>query len=686
MILATITYCEFIISNVFIMLSEIFILKQAISCEEGENMMLKRFLSILCVGALTFTSFSISVSAEDVDSANESCIVEDSVSESVLEEGLYEDAKVQRFDSLTDGSKACHDLTEMKSDSNQKKRKSESITTTRHVENCVIVKTEQDIAFNTEKVIAAVRYGKNYYIQYRTDSDAEAAVAEFELYPTVRYAVTDRIISYDTGGYIEGDARTSQDVNGYAHYTWGADAMSLPIYADYISRTTTGNVVVAVLDTGIKAEHELFQGRLLQGYDYVNDDTDPRDDEGHGTHVAGIIADCTQGLNVSILPVKVLTFGIWGGVDGSLRDSLAGMQYAIAQDVDVINLSLGSYSSVAEEFCEEIDEAVSKGITVVAASGNDYCNIDIYGLHPAHKTNIIVTAAVDSNLQNYHTGVYSGSNYGPSVDVTAPGVDVKSAFYNNTNNINNKYVMNTGTSMAAPHITAAAAMLKLKYPNDTCAQIENKLRSCAMDLGDPGYDQHYGAGLPVLSNLITSLPFYDVSSSAWFYDGVFKVYTKGYMTGRSRNYFVPSDNMKRQDVAVVFYRMSNYPFVEYRNIYNDVSSDSYFANAAVWAYDNNIIKGYPNGTMGVDNNITRQDFMLTLYSYAKHKGLNISASTNISGYTDQAQVSEYARTAMSWGVAKGLIGRGTTLLNPLGNVGRAEIAVMIERFIQAYNL
>lgn len=648
-------------------------------------MMLKRFLSILCVGALTFTSFSISASAEDVDSVNESCIVEDTVSESVLEEGLYEDAKVQRFDSLTDGSKACHDLTVINSDSNQKKRNSES--TTRHVENCVIVKTEQDIAFNTEKVIAAVRYGKNYYIKYKSDSDAEAAVAEFESYPTVKYAVTDRMMSYDTGGYIEGDARTSQDVNGYAHYSWGADAMSLPIYADYISRTTTGNVVVAVLDTGIKAEHDLFKGRLLKGSDCVYGTSEPKDDHGHGTHVAGIIADCTQGLNVSILPVKVMTIDIYSMTAvGSLRDLLAGIQYTITQGVDVINLSLGTNSPEAEIICEEIDVAVSEGITVVVASGNQYSYIDSSNFHPMHKNNVIVTAAVDSNLQNYHTGANSGSNYGPSVDVTAPGVNVTSAFHKLYNTLDNKYVMKTGTSMAAPHISAAAAMLKLKYPSDTCAQIENKLKSCAKDLGAPGYDQYYGAGLPILSNLITSLPFYDVSSSTWYYNGVFEVYTKGYMTGRSRNYFMPSDNMKRQDVAVVFYRMSNNPFVEYRNIYNDVSSDSYFANAAVWAFDNNIMKGHQNGNMGVDDNITRQDFILTMYRYAKHKGLNVTASANIGGYTDQAQVSEYARTAMSWGVAKGIIGRGTTTLNPLGNVGRAEIAAMLERFIQAYNL
>lgn len=646
--------------------------------------MLKRLLSVFLVVALTFASFTTSVSAEDFDYANDSYVSQDSVSESVLERGLYEEEKVERFASLTEGIKACHDLTEIKSDSNQARINSDSAT--RNIENCVIVKTEQDIAFDTNKVVAAVRYGENYYIQYRTDADAQAAVEIFESYPTVEYAVTDRMINYDSGGYIKGDAKTSQDVNGYSHYTWGADAMALPVYADYTLRTTVGEVVVAVLDSGVKLEHELFQGRLKQGYDFVGDDTEPRDEQGHGTHVSGIIADCTQGLNVKILPVKVLDIEpFFLGTVGYLGDLLAGIQYAVEEGADVINLSMGSSSSAYEPFCEEIDKAVSRGITVVAASGNDYSYIGSGDVHPAHKTNIIVTAAVDSNLQDYHVG-NNGSNYGPSVDVTAPGVDVKSAFQEPFDNTNNKYVMKTGTSMAAPHISAAAAMLKLVYPNYSCAQVESKLKSCAKDLGASGYDQHYGAGMPVLSNLITSLPFFDVSSSDWFYNELFEVYKRGYMTGKSGNYFMPIDNMKRQDVAVLVYRMSSSPFVEYRNIYNDVAGDSYFANATVWAYDNGIMTGFQNGNFGVNNNIVRQDFILTLYRYAKQKGLNVTAAANISGYTDYTQVSEYANTAMKWGVAKGIIGSNTTALNPLNNAYRAEIAAMIKRFVQAYNL
>lgn len=648
-------------------------------------MKVKKFLSNLFIGVLVFFSVIGNVQAENNNYVNKKEDFIDSVSKIVIDKGLYENEKIEKYESLTEGVKACHELTETSSDVNE--YRVENLNNNENLENCVIVKTKQDIAFDTEKVVGAIRYDKNYYIKYETKSDALDAVKILETYPTVKYAVTDKMVSYDMDDYIKGDAKTSQDANGYSHYTWGADVMGLPAFADYVSKTTMKKTVVAVLDSGIKKEHELFQGRLQEGYDFVNDDNNPRDDQGHGTHVAGIIADCTQGTNVNILPVKVLKIdGLTLGTQGTLGDLLAGIQYAIQKDVDVINLSMGSYSSDFEPFCEEIDEAVLKGIVVVAASGNDYKLIDSKKIHPAHKENIIVTAAIDSNLQNYHNSENSGSNYGSSIDVTAPGVDVKSAFHGIFDNINNKYVMKTGTSMAAPHISAAAAMLKMQYPNYTCEQIEKELKSCAKDLGESGYDQYYGAGLPILSDLITSLPFADVSENDWFYDGLLKVYSKGYMTGKTKDCFMPFDNEKRQDIAVILYRMSNSPFVEYREIYNDVTKEDYFSNASVWAYDNNIMTGYTNGNFGVDDNIIRQDFMVTLYRYAQSRGMNVAASADLNDYVDQDQVRNYARKAMEWGVAKGIIGKSTVSLNPYGNASRAEVATMVERFMREYNL
>ena len=277
-----------------------------------------------------------------------------------------------------------------------------------------------------------------------------------------------------------------------------------------------------------------------------------------------------------------------------------------------------------------------------------------------------------------------GSNYGTSVDVAAPGVDIVSTVP--TSLYTNGLASYSGTSMAAPHITAAMAMLRLLYPDTTPAQLEYVLKLSTVDLGAAGYDTTYGYGLPILSNLITNMPFYDVQTSHWYYDGVFDVYKRGYMTGKGYgNYFGASENMLRNDIAVLFYRMAGSPAVTYRDIYPDVNSSHYFANAAVWAYDNGIITGM-NGQLGVNYEICRQDFAVILYRFAQFKNFDVSASADISGYTDVSRVDSYARDAVEWAVGMQIMGQNTTNLNPAGYANRAEIATMISRFAQTYNM
>ena len=156
------------------------------------------------------------------------------------------------------------------------------------------------------------------------------------------------------------------------------------------------------------------------------------------------------------------------------------------------------------------------------------------------------------------------------------------------------------------------------------------------------------------------------------------------MTGREPTYFGALENMQRQDVAVMIYRLAGSPSIVYRNIYPDVAATDYFANAAVWAYDNNIITGQ-SGYLGVGNNITRQDFITILYRYAAYKGYDISASASLTGYTDYAQVSPWALTPMKWAVANGIIGQNTTILDPTSYAPRAQIAAMVSRFDQLFN-
>ena len=275
---------------------------------------------------------------------------------------------------------------------------------------------------------------------------------------------------------------------GENYYSWGVEYLGLDRLAAWIITQQTVPVTVAVLDTGSEPCQENMH-LYLSGFDVV-DNTNTNgwaDADGHGTHVAGTIIDCTWGLDIQILPVRVLA------PNGSPESYIIlGLQYAIQNDVDVINMSLGGscISTSPDSTCDGakdyyIQDAINRGIVVVVAAGNgdDYGNpVSTMGECPAHLGNCIVVAACDNRDR-----LASFSNYGDSVDVCAPGVDVVSYYPGET------FASLNGTSMATPHISALVAMLKMVMPNKTPAQIEKYLTDYCVDMGD---SMSYGEGIP----------------------------------------------------------------------------------------------------------------------------------------------------------------------------------------------
>lgn len=496
--------------------------------------------------------------------------------------------------------------------------------------------------------------------------------------------------AFASNGYLEtepiyavsADSSTYQDANGYHHRSWGVIDMRADIFADYVADNSNGIVKVAVIDSGAETNHPFISDRIMttSRCDIVDNDNTPEDLVGDGTYIASVIADCTPGLNVNILPIKVTESG--NGID--IDKVVEGINHAISCDVDIIQVACWGEdfettpeAQGTEEINAAIDLALSNGIIVVTSAGDE--NTSTYSMCPATRNDIIVVSAVNSAYDKY-----SASNSGISVDLTAPGANVKCAAP--YSKYSNGYASTSSTKIAAAHITACAAMLKLLYPSYTPSQIESVLKSCAIDLGAAGKDNIYGYGIPDLMELVTYLPFSDVLASSYYYDGVYELYTRGYMKGQNSDTFGPTLNMQRQDAAVLYYRMAGTPSVTFTQIYDDVGYTDYFANAAIWAKNTGVITGLTNTHLGVGDYITREAFALTLYRYANYKGLNTSASANISGYTDANSVSGFAVPAVKWAVAKGLMGQGTSSLNPQGYIMRQDIAVMIYRFLQAYNL
>ena len=245
------------------------------------------------------------------------------------------------------------------------------------------------------------------------------------------------------------------------------------------------DVVIAIVDSGVDFDHEDSSTHRIRGYDFINKDNNPDDDNGHGTHCAGIAAAHMNNdigvagvAKATIMAVKVINS--YGG--GTAFGVSQGITYAANHGAWIISLSLGFYLShtslrAACSYAYNIKRAL-----IVAASGNDGwfgCN------YPANYNTVIAVGATTSSNNRADF-----SNYGFALELMAPGVDILSTFPGN------QYYYLSGTSMATPHVAGVAALYYSKYCNyKSPVKCRYKLRSTADDLGPRGKDIYYGYGL-----------------------------------------------------------------------------------------------------------------------------------------------------------------------------------------------
>lgn len=302
----------------------------------------------------------------------------------------------------------------------------------------------------------------------------------------------------------------------YYQYQWNLDNNEYGgINLEAVWDISTGaGVTVAIIDTGIAYENygwnyqkapDLANTCFVSGYDFVNNDSHPNDDEGHGTHVAGTVAQSTNNnlgvagvaFNACLMPIKVLN----NNGSGTYTDIANGIIWATDHGAQVINLSLGG-SSAAQVLEEAVAYAYNKGVTVVAAAGNDGSSNISY---PAAYDNYVIAVGAtqyDENLAPY-------SNYGSGLDLVAPGgntnldqnndgyVDgvLQQTFIKQSWRTTWGYYFMQGTSMAAPHVAGAAALIIAHGNATTPNEIQTALQETAKDLGTTGFDETYGWGL-----------------------------------------------------------------------------------------------------------------------------------------------------------------------------------------------
>jgi len=291
-----------------------------------------------------------------------------------------------------------------------------------------------------------------------------------------------------------------------------------------LSRGT--NVPVAVIDTGLDFNHPDIAGNLwtnqaelngipgfdddgngfvddVRGWDFYNRDNDPRDDNGHGTAVAGVIgalADNALGIagiapESKIIPIKVLN----SAGRGYVSDVISAIRYAADLGAKVINMSLGVLKtflskSLQTSFENAVSYAKSKGSVLVAAAGND--NNRVENSYPAGIKDVIAVGAINpvTDQRAYF------SNFGKLLDFVAPGVDILSlraggTSFGSSSVVDPAYSRASGTSFSSPIVAGVVALIRSKFPLLTFDQIYGRLRNSAVDLGAVGFDNFYGYGL-----------------------------------------------------------------------------------------------------------------------------------------------------------------------------------------------
>ena len=182
-------------------------------------------------------------------------------------------------------------------------------------------------------------------------------------------------------------------------------------------------------------------------------------------------------------------------------------------------------------------------------------------------------------------------------------------------------------------------------------------------------------------------PFTDVSQKDWFYGDVMFVYENGLMLGTSKTLFSPHGTATRGMMATILWRMEGSPAPKGKNSFTDVEAGKWYADAITWTAENGIFAGYGKDKFGPDDPITREQLAAIFYRYADYKGYDLTVKGNPDTCKDADKITDYAKTAMQWTVGSGLVkGKSGNLLDPQGTATRAEIAAMLHRFIEKYEL
>ena len=359
-----------------------------------------------------------------------------------------------------------------------------------------------------EKAIASASGYNDWHIfQYATQEETRAALERFKGMPGVEWAEPDGIMSVCAtpgSSSFRSWGFGASHINMYEYNEW--------LYAEYGSNLDNlPEIICAVIDTGADSDHPFLVDRLIPGWNFVDNTANTEDSHSHGTHVCGTVVDGTFS-NVKIMPIKVISDSGYG----TTLDVGLGMEYGSLHGAKVENLSLGGGCDGGEEhhfMAEIVDAAYDNGTTIVVAAGND--SVDASGFCPANIERLCTVASIGTG----HSLSYF-SNYGPLVDVAAPGENISSSVPGGG------YGSKDGTSMASPHVAAVAAQIRSAHPEMTADEVVTAIKGAAVSISATNAGAgmaHLAANLYVLDPAANASGYFNhfasTGSYAWTVDG-----------------------------------------------------------------------------------------------------------------------------------------------------------------------
>ncbi|MCL2564075.1 MAG: S8 family serine peptidase [Oscillospiraceae bacterium] len=469
---------------------------------------------------------------------------------------------------------------------------------------------------------------------------------------------------------------------------WDMRFVNAPIF--WGRGISAAGVRVAVIDSGITLDHEdLNPAQIAAGWNYVDNNANVLDTLGHGTQVTGILAAARgngRGMAGLLDEVTIVPLRVFQGNTSNLNLAIQAIRDAVdVFDVDVINVSFGARGTPSQALRNAVDHAVNNGAIIVASAGNDGNTTRFY---PASFPNVVSVGAVD---QSGNIAWFSQRNNG--LTVAAPGVDVVTLDHA----VRNRYVSVSGTSFAAPHVTAMAAAARAVDGDITQAQFMNLLRGSAVDRGSVGFDVMFGYGTVCWNRFLAVLPgvswFNDIGGH-WANGWIVNMAELGLVSGTGNGAFSPYRNMTRAEFVTVLGRLYRQTggYIPVRNDgFIDTQNNSWYSRYVAWAAEQSIVQGVGGNRFQPYGSITREQAITILANFAAHLGQYSPGNPmSLAPFVDGNHVSHWAVGPMAWSVEQGVI-QGIPVHNgralwPTVTAQRAELVVMLAQFMAQVGL